>query len=73
MEQPVWPMIYFCMRCGDLKAAVTIAEQAAPSIGEFSAYIKEYAAHGCLTRGSASMMKLQYRRQIRSSTDPFKK
>lgn len=72
-DQPVWPMIYFCLRCGDVKAAVTLAEQAAPSIGEFSAYMKEYATHGCLSRTSAAKMKLQYRRTIRNSTDAFKK
>lgn len=73
MEQPVWPMIYFCLRCGDLPSAVMLAEQAAPSIGDFSAYMKEYATHGCLSRGAASKIRLQYRRQIRNSTDPFKK
>ncbi|XP_067934981.1 nuclear pore complex protein Nup93-like [Watersipora subatra] len=72
-EQPVWPMIYFCLRCGDSNAAVILAEEAAPSIGEFSSYMKEYAAHGCLSRNSVAKMRLQYRRQVCSSTDPFKR
>lgn len=66
-------MIYFLMRCGDINAAVTVAEQAAPSIGDFSAYMKEFATHGYLSQITLSKMKLQYQRQVRNSTDPFKR
>ena len=26
--QPVWPLIYFCLRCGDLDAAMQVVTQA---------------------------------------------
>lgn len=71
---PVWPMIYYCLRCGDLQAAADIAQQAvAPNVREFSGYIREYASHGHLTETSVRNMKYAYRKEVRNSLDPFKR
>lgn len=71
---PVWPMIYYCLRCGDLQAAADIAQQAvAPNVREFSGYIREYSSQGHLTETSVRNMKYAYRKEVRNSLDPFKR
>lgn len=72
-DQPVWPMIYFALRCGDAQAACRLAEKAAPSIGPFSGYMKEFTTHGSVSKSTATNIKLMYRKSVRNSTDPFKK
>ncbi len=39
---PIWAQIYYCMRCGDLQAALEIAKGADARLGNFSLYLAEY-------------------------------
>lgn len=65
--QPVWPFIYYCIRCGDLTAALTVAS-ASSALGDFVLCMKEFAAASSpdslasLSPSTASKLMLTYRR-----------
>ncbi|KAG1675940.1 Nuclear pore complex protein Nup93 [Nymphon striatum] len=73
--QPVWPIIYFCLRCGDLSAALQAVSLAGTPLKEFSVYLKDFmnSEDRRLTPANETKIKLEYRRSVRSSTDPFKR
>lgn len=39
---PVWALIYYCMRCGDLLAASQVVNRAQHQLGEFKTWFQEY-------------------------------
>uniref|UniRef100_A0A8C6RVA8 Nuclear pore complex protein Nup93 n=1 Tax=Nannospalax galili TaxID=1026970 RepID=A0A8C6RVA8_NANGA len=39
---PVWALIYYCMRCGDLLAASQVVNRAQHQLGEFKTWFLEY-------------------------------
>lgn len=39
---PVWALIYYCMRCGDLLAASQVVNLAQHQLGEFKTWFQEY-------------------------------
>ena len=40
---PVWALLYYCLRCGDVAAALTVARCAEAQLGEFLTWLQEYA------------------------------
>ncbi|KXJ26896.1 nuclear pore complex protein Nup93 [Exaiptasia diaphana] len=72
---PVWPLIYFCMRCGDPQAAMQVMDYVPQYLGEFKEFFKEYIHNKerRLSPSTESKVRLQYRRSIRTSHDPFKR
>ncbi|XP_065827806.1 nuclear pore complex protein Nup93-like [Oscarella lobularis] len=74
---PVWPAIYYCMRCGDLDAAVQIAIKMRSTLGDFTNFMQEYAR--CMEKGerlpapALNRIRTLYRKSIRTHPDPFKK
>jgi len=72
---PVWPLVYFCLRCGDYEATQKAAEGLPPQYAEFKTSLKEYlsSADFRLHPNSEAKIKLQYKRIVRSSADPFKR
>lgn len=72
---PVWPLIYFCLRCGDVDATESAAEGLPPQYGEFKTSLKEYltSPDRRLHPNSEAKIRLQYKRVVRSSPDPFKR
>ncbi|XP_013389179.1 nuclear pore complex protein Nup93-like [Lingula anatina] len=72
---PVWAMMYYCIRCGDLNAALHVAQQAQQNIGEFIVFLQEYMKNEDrrLSPNSETKLRLQYRRSVRTSTDPYKR
>ncbi|KAG8175420.1 hypothetical protein JTE90_021117 [Oedothorax gibbosus] len=72
---PVWAVIYYCLRCGKLDAAVAAAKNVGDSLRDFLPYLVEYEENEGLRLkpNSESYIQLQYRRSVRSSTDPFKR
>lgn len=74
-EGPVWALIYYCLRCGDRRAAVEISRNAKGSAGELYSDLEEYAASedGHLGASSEKNIRLQYLRSVRASLDPFKR
>ncbi|XP_020602897.1 nuclear pore complex protein Nup93-like [Orbicella faveolata] len=72
---PLWPLIYYCLRCGDPKAALQAVQYVPQHLGEFRDFFAEYmnSKERRLSPSSESKLRLQYRRSIRTSQDPFKK
>ncbi|GFU84464.1 nuclear pore complex protein Nup93, partial [Trichonephila clavipes] len=72
---PVWAVIYYCLRCGKTDAAVSAAKNAGDSLKDFLPFLVEYEENegSRLKPNSESQIQLQYRRTVRSSTDPFKR
>eukprot|EP00090_Calanus_glacialis_P035065 TRINITY_DN59943_c0_g1_i1.p1 TRINITY_DN59943_c0_g1~~TRINITY_DN59943_c0_g1_i1.p1 ORF type:complete len:802 (-),score=330.13 TRINITY_DN59943_c0_g1_i1:97-2502(-) len=72
---PVWAMIYYCLRCGDILAAVQAARGAGPGLADTHTLLQEVAtsSDNRLSPQTEGMVKLQYRRLVRQSTDPYKR
>ncbi|XP_055926335.1 nuclear pore complex protein Nup93-like [Argiope bruennichi] len=72
---PVWAVIYYCLRCGKIDAAVSAAKNAGDCLRDFLPFLVEYEENegSRLKPNSESFIQLQYRRAVRSSTDPFKR
>jgi len=72
---PVWAMIYYCLRCGDIPAAVSCARSAGPGLSDTHTLLQELATSvdSRLSPQTEGMVKLQYRRMVRQSTDPYKR
>ncbi|KAL5467639.1 hypothetical protein EMCRGX_G031900 [Ephydatia muelleri] len=76
-DQPVWAMVFYCMRCGSLDDALAAVSKAsaAQSCGEFVNYLQEYKNSDNLRLSPSSEAKFQvsYKRQVKSWKDPFKR
>jgi len=72
---PVWAAIYFCLRCGDLSAALQAAVKAGPGLADAAALLQELqlAPDRRLSPQTEGAVRLQYRRAVRQSTDPYKR
>ena len=72
---PVWAMIYYSLRSGDVAAALQAAEQAGQGLAEVTRWLEEVRSSpgGRISPHSENLVKLSYRRAVRSSTDPFKR
>ncbi|CAH0556800.1 unnamed protein product [Brassicogethes aeneus] len=74
-DRPLWPMVYYCLRSGDITAAIYCLKRSNTS--EFDDLITLLEAK--LSNSSADLSKLEdnlrfhYRRFIRNETDPFKR
>uniref|UniRef100_F6UXH9 Nuclear pore protein n=1 Tax=Ciona intestinalis TaxID=7719 RepID=F6UXH9_CIOIN len=70
---PLWAVIFYCMRSGDLDAAVEVVKHNENIIPEFSVWMQEYVREGKkLSSSSENKMKIQYKRSVRTSPDPYK-
>ena len=45
-DMPTWPMIYYCMRCGDLDAAASVVNKARQHLADFPQFFREYVNSG---------------------------
>ena len=72
---PVWPLVYYCLRCGDNDATQKAAEALPPQYSDFKLMLKEYlgSVHKKLHENNEAKIRLQYKRSIRSSVDPYKR
>ena len=68
-------MIYYSLRSGDVAAALQAAEQAGQGLAEVARWLEEVRSSpgGRISPHSENLVKLSYRRAVRSSTDPFKR
>lgn len=73
--RPLWPLVYYCMRAGDFNAALQCLKHAGPGVEEFRTVLEEAATNTGRrpSSRSESIVKLQYRRHVRSATDPYKR
>ncbi|EDS25850.1 nuclear pore complex protein Nup93 [Culex quinquefasciatus] len=73
--KPLWPMVYYCLRCGDIASALKCMQMAGPGHDDFIAVLEEK----CRNPGQKINPKLelqirmQYKRQIRNAIDPYKR
>ncbi|XP_051169702.1 nuclear pore complex protein Nup93-like [Leptopilina boulardi] len=74
-DKPLWPLIYYCMRAGDYRAALQCLTQCGSAFQEFRQALEEAAKDPQLHPGSRteSILKLHYRKHVRSATDPYKR
>lgn len=72
---PIWALIYYSLRCGDLGAACEAARQAGPGLGDILNLLQEVkaSADNRLSPQTESLVRIQYRRSVRQSSDPFKR
>merc|ERR1719309_1680674 len=68
-------MIYYCLRCGDLAAAVQAAQRAGPGLADAKSLLQELstATDRRLSPQTEGAVRLQYKRSVRQSTDPYKR
>ncbi|XP_069757463.1 nuclear pore complex protein Nup93 isoform X4 [Narcine bancroftii] len=73
--QPVWALIYYCLRCGDLMAAMQVVNRTQHQLGEFHNWFMEYVQGDDrrLPPNAENKLRLHYRRALRNSTDPYKR
>ncbi|KAG8563193.1 hypothetical protein GDO81_015970 [Engystomops pustulosus] len=72
---PVWALIYYCLRCGDILAAQQVVNRVQHQLGEFKNWFQEYVHSDDrrLCPSTENKLRLHYRRAVRSSTDPYKR
>ncbi|XP_028392080.1 nuclear pore complex protein Nup93-like [Dendronephthya gigantea] len=72
---PFWPFLYYCIRCGDLNAAMQVAQMSAHHTTKLKEYLEDYSrrADKRLHPSLEEELRLQYRRSINNGTDPFKR
>ena len=74
-QVPVWPFIFYCLRCGDIDAALSAASKAGPALQEIITLLRELSssADASLSPAAENQVRLQYRRYCRQSADPYKR
>uniref|UniRef100_A0A7N6FLU5 Nuclear pore complex protein Nup93 n=1 Tax=Anabas testudineus TaxID=64144 RepID=A0A7N6FLU5_ANATE len=72
---PVWAVIYYCLRCGDLNAAMQVVNKVQHQLGDFKTWFQEYmnSPDRRLSPASENKLRLHYRRVLRNSADPYKR
>ncbi|KAH8359910.1 hypothetical protein KR093_009505 [Drosophila rubida] len=70
--KPLWPLIYYSLRCGAVETAIEFLREAGPSCDEFAQLIADRQA-GVVNSKIESQLKLQYANKIRNTTDAYKK
>lgn len=70
-ENADWATLYYCIRCGDLQAALEVARSLDRTISDLSAWITEYSRDRTLSPSTEHKVQLYYKRNIRNSGDPY--
>ncbi|XP_056638972.1 nuclear pore complex protein Nup93-1 [Diorhabda sublineata] len=74
-DRPLWPMVYYCLRSGDLSAAIFCLKKS--GLPEFQDIISLLEAKFNNAKSEINRLedtiKFSYRRVIRNDTDPFKR
>lgn len=73
--KPFWPMVYFCLRCGDVQSALKCLEMASPGHEDLIAALEEKIKNPDhrISSKLELQIKMKYKREIRNSTDPYKR
>lgn len=70
--RPLWPLIYYSLRCGAVDTALDFLREAGINCEDFAQLIVDRCA-GVVNSKIESKLKLQYANKIRNSTDAYKK
>lgn len=70
-----WPMVYFCMRCGDNKSALKCLEIACPDQKELITALEEILKNpdGKISAKIKSQIKMQFKQHKIRMSDPYKR
>uniref|UniRef100_A0A6B2EA94 Nuclear pore protein n=1 Tax=Phlebotomus kandelakii TaxID=1109342 RepID=A0A6B2EA94_9DIPT len=73
--KPIWPMVFYCLRCGDIQAALKCLEFIGPGHEDVVQVLEEKfrKPEQKISSKLEQQIKMQYKRQIRNATDPFKR
>jgi nuclear pore complex protein Nup93 len=72
--QPLWAVVFYCMRCGDLQAAADVLHNI-PHLNEIYQYVMAYTSSQDLRLppNYENKLRLLYKKSVRASTDPYKR
>ncbi|CAI9720298.1 pore complex Nup93-like [Octopus vulgaris] len=71
---PVWAVIYYCLRCGDLDAVQEVVNKSSQQLKDFPEIITEYMKNDrSLGPSTQTKVRHYYRRTIKNSSDPYKR
>ncbi|XP_055389893.1 nuclear pore complex protein Nup93-1 [Condylostylus longicornis] len=73
--KPLWPMIYYCLRCGDIAAALKCMQMSCAGQEDFMQALEDklHKPEQKLNSKLENQLKLLYCNKIKNSTDPYKK
>lgn len=71
--RPLWPMVYYCLRCGDVQSALRCLINSEHRDIVQALEDKLHKPEQRLNSKLETQLKMQYKRQIRNTTDPFKR
>lgn len=73
--KPLWPLVYFSLRCGDIQSALKCMEYASPGHEDVIHVLDEKLKNPDqrLNARLELQIKMQYKRQIRNASDPYKR
>lgn len=73
--KPVWPMVYYALRCGDIQSALRCVQMAGPGNEDIIAVFEERSRNPEQKRSSKleHQIRMMYKRQVRNATDPYKR
>lgn len=58
---PVWPFVYYCLRCGDLKAAMQVLQKAGAGLAEVYHLLDEIcSSDGRLSTNTEHAFRVKY-------------
>lgn len=72
--RPLWPMVYYCLRCGDLASAIKCLQGTEHRDIVQALEERMYRPEQRLNSKLETQLRMQYKRQVRNtSTDPYKR
>ncbi|XP_055914053.1 nuclear pore complex protein Nup93-1-like [Eupeodes corollae] len=73
--KPLWPMVYYCMRCGDFQSALRCMQMGGAGHEDFIHVLEDKInkPEQKINSKLEGQLKLHYCNKIKNSTDPFKK
>lgn len=73
--RPLWPLVYYALRCGDVRSAHKCMELAGAGHEDFVQVLddKLKKPDQKMNTKLESLIRMQYKRQIRNATDPYKR
>lgn len=73
--RPLWPLVYFALRCGDIQSALKFMEFASPGHEDFIHVLDDKLKNPDqrIDQRLEMQLKMLYKRQIRNASDPYKR
>lgn len=72
--RPLWPMVYYCLRCGDIPSAIKCLQGTEHRDIIQALEERMYRPEQRLNSKLETQLRMQYKRQVRNtSTDPYKR